>query len=82
MEMETRGERTETGWRDIDGFIGPIQPGVGPRSDPRGEFPTGPDVGERLPDVRCIDVDGSAFDLHEHQAGQPAVFVFFRSAVW
>ena len=36
--------------QDHDGFIGPVQPGNGPRSDSRGDFPTGPDVGEALPD--------------------------------
>lgn len=81
-ELETRGTQTEKGWRDHDGFIGPFQPGKGPRSDPRGDFPSGPEVGDAMPDVRCRTADGSLFDLHEHRAGHPAVFVFFRSAVW
>ena len=80
--LEDIGTQTDRGWQDKDGFIGPIQPGYGPRSDPRGEFPTGPDVGEAMPDVRCAKADGTAFDLHEHRAGRPAVFVFYRSAVW
>ena len=81
-ELETRGTRTETGWQDHDGFVGPMQPGKGPRSDPRGDFPTGPEVGEAMPDVLCMAADGARFDLHAHRAGRPAVFVFFRSAVW
>ena len=44
-EMERRGEQTEQGWRDVDGFVGPVRAGNGPRSDPRGEFPTGPAIG-------------------------------------
>ncbi len=48
IEMETRAEQTEHGWRDQDGFEGPVRPGNGPRSDPKGEFPTGPSVGERM----------------------------------
>ena len=83
MEIETRGEQTRSGWwRDVDGFVGPIQPGLGPRTDPKGEFPTGPAVGTRMPDVRLRDIDGHPFDLHRDRGTAPAVFVFFRSAVW
>ena len=81
-DMETIGTQTKTGWRDRDGFVGPIQPGNGPRSDPRGDFPTGPEVGERMPDVVTRTADGAAFDLHAHRGDRPAIFVFFRSAVW
>jgi outer membrane receptor protein involved in Fe transport len=49
-ELETRAAKTDKGWQDHDGFVGPFQPGNGPRSDPRGDFPTGPDVGEVMPD--------------------------------
>jgi hypothetical protein len=82
IEMETRAEQTEHGWRDHDGFEGPFRPGNGPRSDPKGDFPTGPSVGERMPDVRCLDADGAAFDLHADRGDSPAVFLFYRSAVW
>lgn len=81
-EMETRATQAGKGWRDQDGFVGPMKPGNGPRSDPRGDFPTGPDVGEQMPDVRCTTVDGTTFDLHEVLGNRPAVFIFFRSAVW
>ena len=82
VEMETRAEQVEAGWRDKDGFVGPFRPGHGPRSDPRGDFPTGPDVGTRLPDVQCLDADGRAFDLHQDRGDNPAVVMFYRSAVW
>lgn len=81
-EMETRAEQTDSGWRDHDGFVGPFRPGTGPRSDPRGDFPTGPEIGQPMPDVRCHTADESPFDLHENRAGRPAVFIFYRSAVW
>ena len=81
-KLETRGEQTETGWRDHDGFIGPVQPGNGPRSDPRGDFPTGPEVGQPMPDLRCQTAEAENVDLHQHRAGRPAIFIFFRSAVW
>ncbi len=81
-ELETRGTQVEKGWQDHDGFIGPVKPGTGPRSDPRGDFPTGPTVGEHMPVVRCSTADGTPFNLHEHRGDRPAVFIFFRSAVW
>ncbi len=82
IEIETRATKTETGWQDHDGFIGPFKPGTGPRSDPRGLFPTGPEVGMSMPNVQCLNLDGGAFDLHRDRAGRPAIFIFFRSAVW
>ena len=81
-DLETRGTQVDNGWRDHDGFVGPKQPGTGPRSDPKGAFPTGPEVGERMPDVICHSADETEFDLHAHRDGQPAVFIFYRSAVW
>jgi hypothetical protein len=35
-----------------------------------------------MPDVRCLDADSNAFDLHRDRGDAPAVFNFFRSAVW
>lgn len=81
-ELETRTKKTDRGWQDHDGFIGPIQPGNGPRSDPKGDFPTGPAVGDSLPEVLCRDANGQAFSLAAESAGRPKVLIFFRSAVW
>jgi len=81
-EVETRGTQVTAGWADKDGFVGPFQPGRGPRTDPRGEFPTGPEIGQPFPEVRTHTADTAAFDLHAHRADRPAVFIFFRSAVW
>lgn len=82
IEVETTAVQTEHGWADQDGFVGPFRPGKGPRNDPRGSFPTGPSVGEKMPDVRCSDASGGAFDLHADRGDAPALFIFFRSAVW
>lgn len=82
IDIETSAEETKHGWRDLDGFIGPYRPGKGPRTDPRGEFPTGPAVGTRLPDIRSLDANGEPFDLHAARSGKPAIVVFYRSAVW
>ena len=82
IEIETQAEQTEHGWRDADGFVGPVRPGNGPRTDPRGDFPTGPALGDTLPNFQCLDVEARPFDFHEHRGDSPAVVVFFRSAVW
>ena len=81
-EMETSATQAENGWADKDGYVGPFKPGKGPRSDPRGDFPTGPAVGELMPNMVCNNRDDTLFNLHQQRAGRPAVFIFFRSAVW
>ena len=49
MKLQTEGRQTERNtWLDHLGFEGPIQPGTHARSDPTGEFPTGPAVGARI----------------------------------
>ena len=82
IEVETRTEQTEHGWADQDGFVGPFRPGNGPRNDPRGEFPTGPKVGAQMPNIKCRDAVGEPFDLDANRGDAPALFIFFRSAVW
>ena len=46
------------------------------------EFPTGPALGERLPDFTLPNQHGEPVDFHAHRGGQGAVVVFYRSAVW
>lgn len=82
IEIETYAEKTDKGWRDVDGFVGPMRPGAGPRTDPRGDFPTGPVVGAQLPNFHCKDIDGQPFELHAHRETKPVIVVFYRSAVW
>ena len=38
IDVETRAEKVDSGWKDHDGFIGPFRPGVGPRTDPSEPF--------------------------------------------
>ena len=52
---------------------------VYPASD---DFPTGPAVGERLPDFILPNQNGKPIDFHKDRDGGKAVVVFFRSAVW
>ena len=83
MKLQTDGRQTERGtWLDHLGFEGPLQPGTHARSDPTGEFPTGPAIGERLPDIVARDFRGRRVDVHEIRRGGPLVMVFYRSAVW
>ena len=46
------------------------------------EFPTGPAVGERLPDFSLPNQNGEMIDFHEDRGDSRAIVVFFRSAVW
>ena len=83
VELETTADPGPNQlWVDADGFAGPRKPGTGPRRNPRGAFPTGPEVGERLPDIVAPSHTGETVDLHHLRDGAPAVVVFYRSAVW
>lgn len=45
-------------------------------------FPSGPDVGERLPEIRLTNQLGEMIDFHARQRAGNAVVMFFRSVVW
>lgn len=59
LEADPRAEQTEHGWKDTDGFISPIRPGTGPRSNPQGDFPlalrAGPETLLRAAQGEAID---------------------------
>lgn len=44
--------------------------------------PTGPAVGERLPDFTLPDAFGRPVHFHEDRGQRKAALVFYRSAVW
>ncbi len=46
------------------------------------EFPTGPDVGERLPEFTLPNQDGELIDFHQHRGASKSIVVFYRSVVW
>lgn len=77
-QTEAVGER----WNDVDGFVFRNPPGTGARMEPEGIFPTGPEVGETLPNIRLNASTGDEVDLNADRKGRPAVVVFYRSAVW
>ena len=46
------------------------------------EFPTGPAIGERLPEFELPNQDGELVDFHADRGDSKAIVVFYRSAVW
>lgn len=46
------------------------------------DFPTGPAVGERLPEFKLPNQDGELIDFHADRGESKAIVVFYRSAVW
>ena len=68
--------------RDGSGFEAPAPLGhPGRRGLPAGH-PTGPMVGERLPDFDLPDQTGQRVSFHEDRGSSKAAVVFFRSVVW
>ena len=45
-------------------------------------FPTGPEVGERLPEFTLPNQNGEAIDFHQNRGDSKAIIVFYRSVVW
>ncbi len=58
---------------------GELRPGQ--RIPPEG-FPTGPEVGEAVPDFTLQDQHGREVTFSEARAGHRALLVFHRSARW
>ena len=46
------------------------------------EFPTGPEVGERLPEFSLLNQEGRFVDYHADRGDSKSIVVFYRSAVW
>jgi hypothetical protein len=52
------------------------------RIPPTADFPTGPAIGERLPDFRLPNQRGETIDFHADRRGRKAAVLFQRSVVW
>lgn len=50
-----------------------------PASD---DFPTGPSIGERLPEFSLPNQTGRMVDFHTDRGDAKSIVVFYRSAVW
>ena len=70
---------TET---DALGFEAPAPLGHPGRAGLPDGHPTGPEVGDLLPDFDLPDQNGRRVRFHEDRAGARAVVVFYRSVVW
>ena len=46
------------------------------------EFPTGPEIGERLPAFSLPNQEGRIVDYHADRRDSKSIVVFYRSAVW
>jgi hypothetical protein len=68
--------------RDHHGFDAPAALGHPARAGLPDGHPTGPEIGERLPDFRLPDAFGRIVDYHASRGGAKSVVVFYRSAVW
>ena len=65
--------------RDQHGFDAPAPLGHPARASLPTGHPTGPAIGERLPDFSLPDAYGERID---YEVGRKSVVVFYRSAVW
>ena len=79
---EKRSMTTGSLYEDEYGFVAPLPMTSSQRKLPPEGFPTGPCVGERLPDFELPDQTGRNIRLHEDRGSSKAAVVFFRSAVW
>ena len=68
--------------RDELGFDAPGPLGHPGRSGLPTGHPTGPEIGERLPDFTLPNAFGEPISFHADRGNHPAALVFFRSAVW
>jgi hypothetical protein len=69
-------------YEDEYGFVAPLPMTSGQRKLAPEDQPTGPALGERLPDFELSDQHGRRVRLHEDRGRSKAAVVFFRSAVW
>ncbi len=71
-------------WTDDLGITVPMAPVSYParRYPATMEFPTGPGVGERLPEFTLPNQNGELIDFHKDRGNSKAIVVFYRSAVW
>ena len=60
----------------------PIEPPPTQRNPTDDQFPTGPEVGDTLPDFTLTDQYGHAVNFRESRGNRRALVLFHRSARW
>ena len=68
--------------RDELGFDAPAPLGHPVRASLPTDAPTGPAIGDRLPDFSLPNAFGRVVNFHEDRGVSKAALVFYRSAVW
>ena len=68
--------------RDELGFDAPAPVGHPVRASLPADAPTGPAIGDRLPNFSLPDAFGRVVNFHEDRSQSKAALVFYRSAVW
>ncbi|MFT7599162.1 MAG: hypothetical protein ACI8TP_002091 [Acidimicrobiales bacterium] len=64
------------------GMYSPLPAHHGQRIIPADDFPTGPEIGTRLPDFTLTNARGETVAFHEHRGDSKAAVFFNRSVVW
>jgi len=78
-----RGHVTDkAGYYDEFGFYSPMPMDRAARREPDADFPTGPDIGAALPNIRLPNQHGEIIDVAQHRGRKGAIVVFHRSAYW
>jgi len=87
--MASKKDQTPSTSVDLDheyydefGFYSPMPLSRPARREPGPDFPTGPAVGERLPNFTLPDQYGQPTDFDMARQGRKAIVVFHRSAYW
>ncbi len=73
---------SDSQFEDEYGFVAPLPVTSNQRRIAPEGFPTGPAIGERLPDFELRDQIGRTVRFHADRGSARAAVVFFRSAVW
>lgn len=87
--MESKDNRDTPASRDLDheyydefGFYSPMPLSRAARREPPADFPTGPAIGERLPNFTLPDQHGNQIDFDTARQGRKSIVIFHRSAYW
>jgi hypothetical protein len=87
--MGTKNQTDPSAPADLDrkyydefGFYSPMPLSRPARREPGPDFPTGPAVGERLPNFTLPDQHARQIDFCTDRQGRKAIVVFHRSAYW
>jgi hypothetical protein len=87
--MESKKDRDTAAPSDLDheyydefGFYSPMPLSRAARREPPADLPTGPAVGERLPNFTLPDQHGKQIDFDTARQSRKSIVVFHRSAYW